>query len=155
MYQVGDYIVKASNGVCKVKAIVHPDFVSDKKKLYYLYVPIDRGEESARPVMTEKEAKELVKKIPSIDATWINNEREREHNYKDAVQSNDPERLVGIIKLIYGRKKARAEQGKKTTAVDGRYYDTAERLLYSELELAMHKNKDEILAMIRDCCNAE
>lgn len=32
MYQVGDYIVKASNGVCKVKAIVHPDFVSDKKK---------------------------------------------------------------------------------------------------------------------------
>ena len=76
-------------------------------------------------------------------------------NYKDAVQSNDPERLVGIIKLIYGRKKARAEQGKKTTAVDGRYYDTAERLLYSELELAMHKNKDEILAMIRDCCNAE
>ena len=166
MYQVGDYIVKASNGVCKVKAIVHPDFVSDKKKLYYLltpvadenanlYVPIDRGEESARPVMTEKEAKELVKKIPSIDATWINNEREREHNYKDAVQSNDPERLVGIIKLIYGRKKARAEQGKKTTAVDGRYYDTAERLLYSELELAMHKNKDEILAMIRDCCNSE
>ena len=104
---------------------------------------------------TEKEAKELVQKIPSIDATWINSEREREHNYKDAVQSNDPERLVGIIKLIYGRKKARAEQGKKTTAVDGRYYDTAERLLYSELELAMHKNKDEILAMIRDCCNDE
>lgn len=101
MYQVGDYIVKASNGVCKVKAIVHPDFVSDKKKLYYLltpvadenanlYVPIDRGEESARPVMTEKEAKELVKKIPSIDATWINNEREREHNYKDAVQAMIP-----------------------------------------------------------------
>lgn len=32
MYQVGDYIVKASNGVCKVKAIVHADFVSDKNK---------------------------------------------------------------------------------------------------------------------------
>lgn len=40
MYQVGDYIVKASNGVCKVKAIVHPDFVSDKKKLYYLLTPV-------------------------------------------------------------------------------------------------------------------
>ena len=31
MYQVGDYIVKALNGVCKVKAIVHPDFVSERK----------------------------------------------------------------------------------------------------------------------------
>ena len=82
MYQVGDYIVKALNGVCKVKAIVHPDFVSDKKKLYYLltpvadenanlYVPVDRGDESARPVMTESEAENLVKKIPTIDAIWI------------------------------------------------------------------------------------
>ena len=105
MYQVGDYIVKALNGVCKVKAIVHPDFVSDKKKLYYLltpvadenanlYVPVDRGDESARPVMTESEAENLVKKIPTIDAIWINNERERERSYKEAVQSNDPERLV-------------------------------------------------------------
>lgn len=164
MYHVGDYIVKAASGVCQVKAIIHPDFVSDKEKLYYLlapvtdenanlYVPVDRGEESARPVMTEQEAKTLVKKIPTIDATWINNEREREHDYKEAVQSNDPERLVGIIKLIYGRKKERAEKGKKTTAVDGRYYDTAEKLLYSELELAMHKDKDEILAMIQECCS--
>ena len=166
MYQVGDYIVKALNGVCKVKAIVHPDFVSDKKKLYYLltpvadenanlYVPVDRGDESARPVMTESEAENLVKKIPTIDAIWINNERERERSYKEAVQSNDPERLVGIIKLLYGRKRERSEQGKKTTVVDGRYYDTAEKLLYSELQLAMHKDKNEILTMIQDCCGRD
>lgn len=100
------------------------------------------GDESARPVMTESEAENLVKKIPTIDAIWINNERERK-------------RLVGIIKLLYGRKRERAEQGKKTTTVDGRYYDTAEKLLYSELELAMHKDKNEILTMIRDCCGKE
>ena len=62
--------------------------------------------------MTESEAENLVKKIPTIDAIWINNERERERSYKEAVQSNDPERLVGIIKLLYGRKRERAEQGR-------------------------------------------
>lgn len=88
---------------------MHPEFVSDKTKMYYLltpiedvnanlYVPVDRGEDMARPVMTEHEAETLLKKIPAIDAIWINNERERERSYKEAVQSNNPERLISIIK---------------------------------------------------------
>ena len=48
----------------------------------------------------------------------------------------------------------RQEQGKKTTTVDGRYFNLAENLLYSELELVLQKNKDEIYQMIKAICEA-
>ena len=36
MYQIGEFIVKAANGVCEVKDLVHLDFSdTDSKKLYY------------------------------------------------------------------------------------------------------------------------
>lgn len=163
MYQVGDYVVKSATGICQVKDIVHPDFVPDRKKLYYLltpladpnanlYVAIDKTEDSMRNVMTVKEANALMQKIPSIQVTWIANEREREQNYKKALQSNDPEKLVGVIKLLYQRKQTRERQGKKTTAVDGRYFKLAEDLLYAELETSLQKNREEIYELIWSFC---
>lgn len=163
MYQTGDYIVKLANGVCKIEDIVHPDFVNDKKKLYYLlvplsdeksrlYVPIDKVDETVRMVMTKEEAETLLKKIPEINEAWIKNDKEREQNYKNAIQSNNPEKLVGIIKLIYQRKKSRQEQGKRSTVIDGKYFDIAENLLYSELELVMKKSKKEIVEIIKTYC---
>ncbi len=64
MYHIGDYIVKSTNGVCEVKDIVNPDFVSDHSKLYYeliplsdqnaiLYIPVDKTDGVLRAVMTE------------------------------------------------------------------------------------------------------
>ncbi len=163
MYQVGDYVVKSATGICKVMDVVHPDFVSDRKKLYYLltpladpnanlYVAVDKTEGCMRSVMTAQEANELIRKIPSIQVTWIANEREREQNYKDALQSNDPERLIGVIKLLHQRKETRERQGKKTTSVDERYFKRAEDLLYAELETSLHKNHEEIYELIRTFC---
>lgn len=165
MYPIGAYIVKSTNGVCKIEDIVNPDFVADSSKLYYkamplldksatLYIPVDKVDETMRLVMTESEADALLKKIPSINQIWISNEKERERNYKQAIQSNNPEQLIGIIKLIYQRKKTRQEQGKKTTTVDGRYFNLAENLLYSELELVLQTDKDEIYQMIKANCEA-
>lgn len=92
MYPIGAYIVKSTNGVCKIKDIVNPDFVANSNKLYY------------KANLSEE---------------------------KDAPGA-----------------------GKKTTTVDGRYFNLAENLLYSELELVLQKNKDEIYQMIKAICEA-
>ena len=115
-------------------------------------VPIDKLDETTRTVITEEEAEDLLKRIPEINEVWIRNDKEREQNYKNAIQSNDPEKLVGIIKLIYQRKKNRQEQGKKSTVIDGKYFDIAENLLYSELELVMKKSRNEIVEIIKTYC---
>jgi len=164
MFAPGDYVVKSLRGVCKINNIVNMEAVPGKSVVYYelypvrdenakIYVPVDRADEKMREVMSEKEARELIDRIPNIDECWINSEREREKNYKEAIASNNPERLIAIIKLIYNRKKDRQEQGKKTTAVDGRYFESAENLLYTELGIIFDKSRDEIFEMIKESCN--
>lgn len=159
MYQIGEYIVKPANGVCEVKDLVHLDFSdTDTEKLYYLLVPVEdqagkiympaNGSTAVRKVMTEQEAFALIERIPAVDEPWIANDKNRERSYKEAITSNDPERLVGIIKLIHGRENERVRQGRKITAVDERYSKLAEKLLYAELEVALKKDKEEIHRLI-------
>lgn len=163
MYQIGDYVVKSANGVCKINDINQQNFLGKEKKLCYqlmpltdekatIYVSVEKADRSIRAVLTKEEAQNLIQKIPEIKEPWIYNEKERERNYKEAIQSNNPERLIGIVKLIYQRKQGRQKQGKKVPTVDERYFDIAENRLYSELELVLGKNRNEIYELIKSYC---
>ena len=59
---------------------------------------------------------------------------------------------MGIIKLICDRKEERVRQGRKVTAVDGRYFKLAENLLYGELEVALDKDTEESHRLIQEQC---
>lgn len=165
MYHIGDWVVRSTDGLCRIENVTNLDFVSDSKKLYYqlipeadpngkVYVPVESAQETMRPVMSLMQAKELIQQIPLIKESWIVSERERQNHYKQALQSNDPKQLIGIIKLIYQRKLNRKAHGKKMTTVDEQYFKAAERKLYSELEYALGKNKEDIEQMIKESCEA-
>jgi CarD family transcriptional regulator len=79
---------------------------------------------------------------------WIDNDKQREQKYKEAIHSCEPEKLVSIIKNMYNRKLIRTAQGKKNTAVDDRYFKLAENNLYTELAFAMEKDKDDMQLLI-------
>ena len=161
-YEIGDFVSKSVTGVCKIEDIVSLDLTGKKEnKLYYLmksiedekgklYVPVSNSDAILRLCLTKEEAWNLIKRIPEIPTAWINNEKLREQNYKDAVKANDPEALVAIIKMIYQRKEKRLAQGKKCTATDARYFQIAENLLYMELGVALGKPKQEVCRTIID-----
>ena len=124
MYHIGDWVVRSSDGLCKIADITNPDFVLDSKKMYYqlvsasdqngkIYVPVESAQDMMRPEMSSVEANELILQIPEIKESWIVSERERQNHYKKALQSNDPKQLIGIIKLIYQRKKSSSGAGKE------------------------------------------
>ncbi len=162
MYEIGDYVIKSNNGVCKVENILHLDMPgTDKNKLYYLlvprecqsarvYVPVDSKSSSLRKVLSKEEAWEIIRKIPETERAWNTNDKLREQEYKEAIQSCNPSALVGIIKNLYLRKKIRNEQGKKSTATDERYFKLAEDNLYSELAFAIGREKNEMRQIIAD-----
>lgn len=165
MYKVGDCIVKPGNGVCVVKDILHLNMSGvDRNRLYYLLVPLEDDKEkiymptdtqtsNTRRVMTEEEAWKLIDKIPEVEEAWIENEKFREQKYKEAIKSGKPEALVSIIKVIHLRKKKRAQEGKKSTTVDERYFILAENYLYSELGYVFCKEKKEVQQLIADSIN--
>lgn len=162
MYRIGEYVVKANNGVCKIEDIVHLNMSGvDKKKEYYLlipiedkgakiYVPVDNAQENLRNVISDGDAWRLIRGIPQIESVWIENDKLREQEYKAALKSGRPEALVGIIKNLYYRREARLAEGKQSTAVDERYFRLAENALYSELAFAIGKDKEDMSELIKE-----
>lgn len=157
MFKIGQYVVKANTGVCRISAITTYQVSSDDddETLYYnlvpesdgrsvLFVPVDSEKSNMRRIMTNEEASAFIDRIPEIATAWIASDRLREQYYKDAIKSNKPEALVSIIKNLYIRNKEREEHGKKSTAIDDRYFHIAENALYSELAIALDKGVSEI-----------
>lgn len=164
-YEIGDFVSKPVTGICKIEDILYLNPQDERNnKLYYLmkpiedekekiYVPVSNADSRLRLCMTKKMAWSLIKRIPEIQTAWVNNEKMREQNYKEAVKANEPEALVSIIKMIYQRNQKRLAQGKKCTATDARYFQTAENLLYMELGVALGKPKQEICKTIIEYIN--
>lgn len=162
MYEIGDYVVKAGNGVCRVENIFHPDLPGvDKDRLYYLlipvesshsklYIPVDAPAATMRKALDEQSAWDVIRGVSEIEAAWIANDKLREQAYREAIHSCDPTALISIIKNLYLRRRQRSEQGKKSTATDDRYFKLAEDTLYGELAFALCRDKSEIRQLIID-----
>ena len=152
-YEIGDlvslYLNPQDERNNKLYYLMKP--IEDEKEK--IYVPVSNADSRLRLCMTKKMAWSLIKRIPEIPTAWVNNEKMREQNYKEAVKANEPEALVSIIKMIYQRNQKRLAQGKKCTATDARYFQTAENLLYMELGVALGKPKQEICETIIEYIN--
>lgn len=162
MYNKGDYVVKANTGVCVIADIIIKKLTeSSPEKEYYVLIPVDdenarlfiptnQEPPNIRAMLSEEEAWALIRAIPDIEISWIENDRMRERVYKDAMRSNDPAELVSIIKNMYIRFRERENQGKKATSVDERYFKMAEKLLYTELAKAIGTECDRMQAVIAE-----
>ena len=162
MYQIGEIIIYGSNGACRVEKVGSVEMEGlPKEKIYYtlkpvyanggtVFTPVDNQKVKMRPVLTAKEADELIKRIREIDILWVKDEKNREQIYKDAIRTCDCEDLIKIIKTLYLRKKARLKAGKKVTSSDAKYLHLAEESLYGELSVVMGIPKNEMEAFIYD-----
>lgn len=158
MFKKGDFVVNTNNGICEIKDIVTMNMSGTNKDYYMLvpiseqtakvYVPVDLATQRIRLAMSKEDALSLIESIPEIDEAYIEHEKERERTYKDALNSRDPKRLVGIIKTLYLRRQKRLDAGKKNTAVDDRYFKLAENHLHNELAFALEMDKSEIPDLI-------
>lgn len=77
MYEVGDYVIYGTNGVCQVEAVGKID----------------------SSIM----ALGFVEEIKDIEELWVSDEKTREITYKEAFRKHDCREYVRIIKTIYFR----------------------------------------------------
>ena len=132
MFEIGNYVVHVGEGICEISDITMMNVSGADRKYYVLipideksakvYIPVDNAEKRVRPVMEKEDARKLIKEIKAVDETLVENEREREKIYKEAISSCDPRCLIGIMKTMYLRRQKRLESGKKSTAMDDRYF---------------------------------
>lgn len=167
MFQVNDVVVYGNHGICRVMDIGRLSVSgADKHKQYYtlqpvyqretvFYIPVDNTKIMLRLALSKSEAEGLVADIAQMESAWIVNEKERETQYKMALHSCDCRELIKVIKTLYERKQLRIQDGKKTTAVDEKYFHLAESQLYEELAFALGMEKDEVGRYIADYISKE
>lgn len=156
MFEVGDYTVHGSNGVCKVIEIGRLDInTSNKDKIFYtlqpvytkgskVYTPVDNERIVMRKILSKEEAIKLIDDIPNISMIWEENDKVRDEKFKEAMKKYDCREWIRIIKALYNRKQERISQGKKITHTDEKYLDTAEDFLYGELSIPLNIPKENM-----------
>lgn len=156
-FQVNDYIFHGGSGVCIVEDICVPKHIQsiDSSKRYYrlhplyeansvIYTPVDNPKSIVRRLLSRKEALELIKSIPHIEALWIDNDKMREAKYREALRTNDCYEWIRMIKTLYLRNQSRKSEGKRPSQADERYLQTAEDLLYGELAVPLDIPKEQV-----------
>ncbi len=114
-----------------------------------IYVPVDGDDDALRFALGRDEVEKLMEEIGDLDQINSSDEKKRETEYRNAVNSKDPRKLIRIIKTMYFRRKARIESGKKSTAIDERYFRIAENRLHEEIALALGIDREEVKEYLR------
>lgn len=166
MYQVGELILYGGTGVCRVADIVTKRFSrTEPEKDYYvlkpLYssgtitTPVENDKVFTRPVISRDEAIALIDTIPSIHAEAYHNAnlQQLESHYKNKLESHDCLDLLKLTMSTYQKKVEREKAKLKFGAVDRRYMERAENLLFGELAVALDIERDFVQNFIEDRLN--
>ena len=152
MYKINDYVIYRKD-VCRIIDIKEKNDTN-----YYVLVPIDDNtlkielptdNNILKELISEKEANNLIKKIPEIDQIECN-EKLIENEYKQLLSTGNKEDLIKIIKTTYLRNKKRIDNKKKISDKDNNYFNKAERILYNELSIVLNMSYDETKNYIID-----
>ena len=91
----------------------------------------------------------FISEIKDIEPMRIENDRQREAKYKEALVSCDCKQLICIIKTMYARNKERIGKGKRITYVDDRYLKEAKQNLNDEFSIALGIEPREVEKYIK------
>lgn len=154
MFDVGEYIIYGTNGVCQVSS-VGKLAISDDDKLYYtlvpvysksstVYTPVDNEKVVMRRLISKEEARELVENMNSVETISVEDEKKREECYKQALRTCECTEWVKLIRTSYLRIQDRRNSGKKVINSDEKYLRAAEDYLYGELAIALDIEKEKV-----------
>jgi CarD family transcriptional regulator len=158
LFQVEDYVVYGSSGVCKVLEIGTPKMHGiDDSKLYYklgpvyskgsfVYIPVEN--QVLREIISKEEAIKLIDNIPNIHIIQVPNDRMRDLIYKETMKKYDCIEWIKIIKTLYIDKQKRLSEGKKIGNNDMKYLHDAQDYLFGELSISLGMTKDKIEELI-------
>ena len=156
MYEIGDLIVYAGEGVCRVEEIGVPPMTGiNKQRQYYtlkplyragmVYAPVDT-QVFMRPVITREDADALIDRIPEIEPVVYENSNLRFLNeyYQAQLQNYNCEGLIKLIRSTRAKREVMIGRGKKLGLVDERYMKRAQDMLHGEFAVALGIERNEV-----------
>lgn len=155
MYQINDFVMHRSNGLCRVVGTGYPEFggikgaqlcyiLENQRNKGKLYTPVETCSDILRPVMNLEQAEALVTHLPGIELIAEENDKLRELAYRKALHEEGYVGWARIIKTAYAKRTERMKEGKKSTVVDRKYEKQAQDYLYDELAQVYQIPRDSV-----------
>lgn len=159
MFKVNDYVVYSSTGVYKIIDIIKEKDMNNNDTDYYVLqpayatnltikAPVNNPKVLMRNIMTKDEVLALIASMPEKEPIWINDDRQRNENFKAALKTAKSEEWVKIIKTLYVEKQKKSDLGRKLAKTDEEIMKTAEKNLHEEFAAALNIPPDEVVSYI-------
>ncbi len=163
MFNVGEYVIYGSEGVCLVEAIGSPDIVGlDRTKTYYTLSPVYRCGKihtptdttiTMRRVISKDAAEELIESVDKIngDLDVPKDSKLATAFYRDLVRSYECGTLMRVVKHVFTKQREFAALKRNLPAVDVKFSKMAEEMLYSEFAFVLGVEPKDVKTRITAC----
>lgn len=156
MFEINDYIMYGTTGVCKVLDIKNESIGGRVQKEYYVLspiysnntiikIPVDNEKIAMRNIISKEDVINLIKNMPKKELLWIKDDRQRGEQFKFMLKTGQCEELITLIKSIYQYKK---EAGIKVSKNDEEIMQIAEKLLNEEFATILNINPEDVTSYI-------
>lgn len=168
MFNIGDYVAYADDGVCRITGVgrlsIHSSYAARQsyytlKPLFYqgtIYAPVD-GSAPIRPVIGREAARQLLRRLPDLPGvpSYASDKKQLTDHYRKLLEPGTCEAFAQTAKGIYEKYHAPGKQRKLPNAVEMQYFKRATELLVQELSVALDEPMDSIQAQIEQVCGME
>lgn len=162
-FSKGETVVYGGSGVCEIDDIKDVRFYHERPQKYYIlkplfvnqaqvvYVPFNNEKLTAKikPVITKKEALELIHGIDENSVEWIDDRNARKEKFNGLLSSGDRKDIVDMISTICARRKMLEDEGKSLNQQDEKILTDAERRMNAEFAVALGMDPQEIPGFIQ------
>ena len=123
--------------------------VSRKNPKENIYVLTTRTDNIIRPVMSEKDAKEVISFMKTVDAAFISNTKQRRDLYKKKLLSGNVYDLAFLSRQLYFFNYYNSHgQLVKLGPTDLQMLKDAESILFDEFAISFNKPREEIVEVV-------
>lgn len=160
MFEVGDLIVYATHGICRVDDISEMTFYDMTKTYYILHpiedpkltirVPVDNDSVVMLKVIEKEQAKAIIESFALPGSEWIEKNTERAHKYHQIINRGNREEIARIINTLMRRKLTVEMEGKKLGEADNRMLTSIQKIMFTELSISLNKTFEDIMEQVTE-----
>jgi CarD family transcriptional regulator len=151
MFKIGECVIHANHGVCKIDSIENISY-DGKSEAYYVLHPVFgnqnnfvlkipvSNENYLDSLISESDISEIIKKIILSKDYWNDNPMKRTLEYKTMFQNKDFVKLGVLIRSINNRK----NDNKKLSATDKKIFENAKVIFYGICSVVLKMPYDQV-----------
>ena len=163
-FSKGETVVYGGSGVCEIDDIKDVRFYHERPQKYYIlkplfvnqaqvvYVPYNNEKLTAKikPVITKKEALELIHNIDDNNVEWVEDRNARKELFNGLLSSGDRKDIIDLISTISARRKQLEDEGKSLNQQDEKILTDAQRRMDAEFAVALGLDVHQIPEFIQE-----